>query len=968
MLSRRRRPELQTGSSHNLSVDGEIAKCSVHDWVGPTQDVGKHLQESQDPRITIDREQSRRQFLHLAGAGALGAGAALALAPNVVKAAPPTEGSVSPDYLSLIPHATRPSGTPEDGIWIRDDGAVMQFDGTNDVLVGPTSHPSYDYIVWSPDGIVVYGQSGSTGRVLYTGSDWAAIVNSIMAGDAAVHIIYVSPNVPVSTGTNIVINNKQGLALISDAKHTRPSTRPYCRKVTIASDSASVKTKNIVLRGLQMDELLFNATGTSNINSVSLYDLTINNYGLTDRQGLRISGTRYTEYVNFFACEFFFQANDTWGVNFEATHDGTGHIHFWGCVFENSATAPGFTNCEFIRYDTSGHTGPMCSFNSCSFIRIGSTGGYLVHDRSTTQDGGPRELVFNNLYCEFFQSGMDPLILVDDASPNGKYFNITVQGAHMTVSDNFTYNWIVNNHTTVFIHRGNGLFVHGEQFTGNSNAYIGVGTPNETSTFKVKIGDFHSVRVLQDGILVGTKARALNFRNKSIVASEDIATQNNWITIDIPIYSYADYAVFYDGASTIYAKNLRTGAILTSASDVATVLNTILAVDANPVIIQLDQKVPSSTGTVTISKSDVSIICPKKQDARKLSPRIRKIVLNSAVATDTRRVVIQGISFDECLLDSANSGFDIQAVAFVWCNFNNNVTTDRNGIRVKQTSDDVRHISFYECTFRAQANSGWALKFEGGASISGSQTGNITFQNCIFENVFPATGFDMVLADTDSFVPNPVRFVDCFFDWSGATTTNTLVHVKCTGTNGGMRSLHFRGCRFGLSSTSLSSFTFLSIDTDANNEYVTVLMTDPDIIASSANTYSWIVNNNSNFLANSSLQVQGGRISGNATGFSLGTPNQTSNFKVSIKNVNGYNPQGVAAITVGASPFTYQNLDGVTEAVYGSETGASTIQDVSKNGTSIFGAVSWFTVLLEPMESVVVTWVTSAPGMTKDRK
>lgn len=78
---------------------------------------------------------------------------------------------------------------------------------------------------------------------------------------------------------------------------------------------------------------------------------------------------------------------------------------------------------------------------------------------------------------------------------------------------------------------------------------------------------------------------------------------------------------------------------------------------------------------------------------------------------------------------------------------------------------------------------------------------------------------------------------------------------------------------------------------------------------------------------------------------------------------NGFNPQGVAAITVGASPFTYTNNDAVEEMVY--ITGG-TVSAIAKNAVTIFAA-SPAGVLLTPGESLTVTY-SVAPTMNKDRK
>ena len=82
-----------------------------------------------------------------------------------------------------------------------------------------------------------------------------------------------------------------------------------------------------------------------------------------------------------------------------------------------------------------------------------------------------------------------------------------------------------------------------------------------------------------------------------------------------------------------------------------------------------------------------------------------------------------------------------------------------------------------------------------------------------------------------------------------------------------------------------------------------------------------------------------------------------------IKNNEGFNPQGVASITVGASPYTYTNNDSVSEAIY---IDAGTVSTIVKNGVTVFTSTGK-TVWLEPGESVTVTY-TGLPTMKKDRK
>jgi len=76
----------------------------------------------------------------------------------------------------------------------------------------------------------------------------------------------------------------------------------------------------------------------------------------------------------------------------------------------------------------------------------------------------------------------------------------------------------------------------------------------------------------------------------------------------------------------------------------------------------------------------------------------------------------------------------------------------------------------------------------------------------------------------------------------------------------------------------------------------------------------------------------------------------------------GYNPQGPAAITVGASPYTY-TAGPTPETVYIS---GGAVSSVVKNSITLFSA-SNCSVSLGPNESVVVTY-SVAPTMNKDRQ
>lgn len=105
---------------------------------------------------------------------------------------------------------------------------------------------------------------------------------------------------------------------------------------------------------------------------------------------------------------------------------------------------------------------------------------------------------------------------------------------------------------------------------------------------------------------------------------------------------------------------------------------------------------------------------------------------------------------------------------------------------------------------------------------------------------------------------------------------------------------------------------------------------------------------------------------GSAVYFNPGAPAGAAANKAAsrIRHLGGYNPQGSAAITVTASPFTYTNNDGVDEfvSVYG-----GTTTQVAKDGVAITTASPAF-FHLAPQEQVTVTYSAGAPAMTKDLK
>ena len=86
-----------------------------------------------------------------------------------------------------------------------------------------------------------------------------------------------------------------------------------------------------------------------------------------------------------------------------------------------------------------------------------------------------------------------------------------------------------------------------------------------------------------------------------------------------------------------------------------------------------------------------------------------------------------------------------------------------------------------------------------------------------------------------------------------------------------------------------------------------------------------------------------------------------SSTNLQVRNNEGFNPQGIASISVGGSPYTY--TCGVThETVYIS---GGTVSNVSKGGSTV-SAQTNCTIDMQPNETIIVTY-SSIPTMIKDR-
>jgi parallel beta-helix repeat protein len=103
--------------------------------------------------------------------------------------------------------------------------------------------------------------------------------------------------------------------------------------------------------------------------------------------------------------------------------------------------------------------------------------------------------------------------------------------------------------------------------------------------------------------------------------------------------------------------------------------------------------------------------------------------------------------------------------------------------------------------------------------------------------------------------------------------------------------------------------------------------------------------------------IEGNTVASNGT--QIGESGDTNTI---LRNNKGFNPQGMASISVGASPYTY--TAGFTrEIIYIS---GGTVSAITKSSTTLF-TQSNVSVILEPSEAVTVTYSVT-PTMNKDRR
>jgi hypothetical protein len=421
-----------------------------------------------------------------------------------------------------------------------------------------------------------------------------------------------------------------------------------------------------------------------------------------------------------------------------------------------------------------------------------------------------------------------------------------------------------------------------------------------------------------------------------------------------------DYIIWASGG-TVNAQNGKTGKIDFSGTDSATVVQFALNQSGVGLVV-LQEDIPASTGTITISKSDVSLVCFKTQrDA--LTPSFRKLLISAPLLPVVSNVMVSGVQFDECQID-AFAGFEINGVLIENCQFNNANQTDRNGIRFTG-GGSVKDILFRFCNVRVLADNTWFVSFEG----SSDSNGHIKFDRCQFENIGGKKNVDSILysATGPGQTGAGLVFDSCSFVHSGGTPTGcTIVHLKGTAANAGPRQLVLSDCHFDVSQADLD---FLVIELNSNTFHSSVFVSNPCLTVSSGKAYRWIWNKNSTqpdrFVFGSCLAVRRGRQTGApSVVWALGIPNQTPNFKVIIRDFVGFNPQGAETVVVPPiGSFPYTNDDGVYESLYI----RGSVTSIVKDGVTLFTSTP-ATVDLAPRESVTLNFVGTPPTVVKDRK
>src|SRR5256884_6570946 len=280
-------------------------------------------------------------------------------------------GVAAGSALGLSALSGRATAAIQDATYLVQDPST---DLTAEKVVGTDLTLSgWDYIVWT-NGTTVFGQNGRTSKIDFSGTDWAAIVNSII-GTVGAETIFVHPDVPASTTTINV--NKSGVTIYCPKENAKAETPqgPFTQKIVLGGN-AQAQVRRVTLWGLQMDELEVNGAGAAgsgiDVDGWTVAQCQMNNYGTSGRMGIRFTGTGDIENGLFLKCQVRAQVPNVSLITWEAPSDANGHIAFYRCQLENVG---GFSGVNTIEYSNTGpgHTGNVVSLTDCSFVHIGGT-------------------------------------------------------------------------------------------------------------------------------------------------------------------------------------------------------------------------------------------------------------------------------------------------------------------------------------------------------------------------------------------------------------------------------------------------------------------------------------------------------------------------------------------------------------------------------------------------------------------
>src|SRR5207237_6168567 len=149
----------------------------------------------------------------------------------------PGVGVAASGAIGLSALASPASAAIQDATYLVQDPSP---DLTAEKVVGTDLTLSgWDYIVWT-NGTNVYGQNGRTSKIDFSGTDWAAIVNSFI-GTVGAETIFVHPDVPASTTTINV--NKSGVTIYCPKENAKAET-PEARSLRRLSSGATRRLRS----------------------------------------------------------------------------------------------------------------------------------------------------------------------------------------------------------------------------------------------------------------------------------------------------------------------------------------------------------------------------------------------------------------------------------------------------------------------------------------------------------------------------------------------------------------------------------------------------------------------------------------------------------------------------------------------------------------------------------------------------